>query len=243
MFVTTEKNSAGIYAFRFFIRGKPWIVTVDDYFLFYTTTTGARQPYFARIGQNEQFWGMLLEKAWAKVKGSYTMADGGFVENGLRSLVGSPVFSYITTYADADTTHALLMSADGLNYIMGAATAGATDTQYNGCGIAMSHAYSLISAFELKTSSTVDHKMYMMRNPWGISTYNGSWYYGDSAWTSSYKSQVPHSVDPTTSYNDGIFFVNSADFLTCFASYQIAHYRDGEGYTDTWYDKEEDLGF
>lgn len=40
VFVTTEKNDAGIYAFRFYIRGKPWIVTVDDYFLFYTSTTG-----------------------------------------------------------------------------------------------------------------------------------------------------------------------------------------------------------
>lgn len=36
VFITQEKNSAGIYAFRFYIRGKPWIVTVDDYFLFRT---------------------------------------------------------------------------------------------------------------------------------------------------------------------------------------------------------------
>jgi len=49
VFVTSEKNNVGIYAFRFFIRGKPWIVTVDDYFLFYTSN-GARTPYFARIG-------------------------------------------------------------------------------------------------------------------------------------------------------------------------------------------------
>jgi hypothetical protein len=40
---------------------------------------------------------MMLEKAWAKVKGTYTMADGGFVENGLRSLVGCPVFTYSTS--------------------------------------------------------------------------------------------------------------------------------------------------
>lgn len=107
----------------------------------------------------------------------------------------------------------------------------------------MSHAYSLISAFYLETSGTVDHKMYMIRNPWGISTYTGSWNYADSAWTSDYISQVPHSVNPTTSYTDGIFFVNAADFLVCFESFQIAHYRDDEGYTDTWYDKEGDFGF
>jgi len=26
-----EKNKAGIYALRMFIRGKPWTVTIDDY--------------------------------------------------------------------------------------------------------------------------------------------------------------------------------------------------------------------
>ena len=163
---------------------------------------------------------MMLEKAWAKVKGDYTMADGGFVENGLRSLVGCPVYSYTTTDQDADTVHALIMNADSLNYIMGAATAGSTDTATNECGIAMSHAYSLIAAFELKTSSTVDHKMYMIRNPWGVSYYTGSWNEADSAWTSDYISQVPHSINPTTSMtSDGIFFVDAANFLVCFSSF------------------------
>lgn len=134
------------------------------------------------------------------------------------------------------------MTADSLNYIMGAGTAGATDTATNACGIAMSHAYSLIAVFELKTGSTVDHKMYMLRNPWGISYFNQSWASGDAAWTTAYKSQVPHSVDPDTSQNDGVFFMNSNDFLYCFSDFQVAHYRDNEGYSDTWYDKENDNG-
>lgn len=29
-------------------------------------------------------WGPLLEKAWAKVIGNYELADGGYLENGLR---------------------------------------------------------------------------------------------------------------------------------------------------------------
>jgi hypothetical protein len=39
-------------------------------------------------------WGPLLEKAWAKLKGSYEAADGGFLESGMRALTGCPVFSY-----------------------------------------------------------------------------------------------------------------------------------------------------
>ncbi len=34
-FLTQETNDAGIYGIRFFIRGKPWVVTIDDEFLFF----------------------------------------------------------------------------------------------------------------------------------------------------------------------------------------------------------------
>ena len=30
-FLTQTKNKASIYGVRFFIRGKPWVVAVDDY--------------------------------------------------------------------------------------------------------------------------------------------------------------------------------------------------------------------
>ena len=39
-------------------------------------------------------WGVVLEKAWSKLKGNYDATDGGFLTNGLRSLIGSPVFYY-----------------------------------------------------------------------------------------------------------------------------------------------------
>jgi len=40
---------------------------------------------------------MILEKAWAKLKGTYEHADGGFIENGVRGLIGAPIFSYSTS--------------------------------------------------------------------------------------------------------------------------------------------------
>jgi hypothetical protein len=41
-------------------------------------------------------WAPILEKGWAKVKGDYESADGGFNVSGLRAVVGSPVFRYRT---------------------------------------------------------------------------------------------------------------------------------------------------
>ena len=68
-------------------------MTVDDYFLF-RGSDGNREAYFARIGKNNQIWAMLLEKAWAKMKGSYAQTNGGFVVSGLRMLTGAPTFTY-----------------------------------------------------------------------------------------------------------------------------------------------------
>jgi len=96
VFLTQTKNSVGIYGVRFFIRGKPWVVTIDDSFLY--SKPGANYLPLLKFAQpnsaNTAIWGPLLEKAWAKVKGSYNTADGGFVETGLRSLIGVPVFGY-----------------------------------------------------------------------------------------------------------------------------------------------------
>ena len=39
VFLTKEKNDAGIHAVRLFIRGKPWVIDVDDRFLYYFPET------------------------------------------------------------------------------------------------------------------------------------------------------------------------------------------------------------
>lgn len=92
-----------------------------------------------------------------------------------------------------------MKAADDLNYILGAGTIG-SDTMLNECNIVGGHAYSVISVFELKTGDTVDHQMYMVRNPWGSTTYNKDWKYNDDAWTTEYLSQVPYGINATESY-------------------------------------------
>jgi hypothetical protein len=49
-------------------------------------------------------WSAIIEKAWAKLKGSYTRAWNGYSVNGLRSVTGAPVFMYIIEELQG-TTH------------------------------------------------------------------------------------------------------------------------------------------
>ena len=49
---------------------------------------------YAQLGDDNSIWGAILEKAWAKVKGSYEASSDGVMSNGLRALTGAPVFNY-----------------------------------------------------------------------------------------------------------------------------------------------------
>jgi hypothetical protein len=77
-FLTNKVNSAGCYAVKFVIDGQPRIVVVDDYFPFIKTRGGKEIFAFAKskVGENE-IWVQLVEKAWAKLCGSYESSEMG----------------------------------------------------------------------------------------------------------------------------------------------------------------------
>jgi hypothetical protein len=52
----------------------------------------------------------------------------------------------------------------------------------NQYGIPNSHAYSVISAFYIKSSEKLIYKVYMIRNPWSTSNYKGMWNAKDKLW-------------------------------------------------------------
>jgi len=114
------------------------------------------------------------------MKGNYEASAGGWTQNPFRALTGAPVFEYWTNQdlVSADDLWDRFKAADDLNYLLGAGTDG-TDSMTNSCGIVAGHAYSMSAVFELKTGDTVDHKMYMLRNPWGVTSPTISWTHTD----------------------------------------------------------------
>lgn len=97
------------------MRGKPWVISIDDY-LFVDTYYDTDQLMFVQQAASGAIWGPFLEKGWAKVSGNMELADGGYLENGLRLFTGAPVFSYwgdeISDQSEADDLHAILKAAD-----------------------------------------------------------------------------------------------------------------------------------
>ena len=99
-------------------------------------------------------------------------------------MTGAPYFTYYPTADDVSVVFELLKAADASHYLMAGGTAGGgNDQETNACGIAMSHAYSLISAFTMTDAAGTAHDLVMFRNPWGVAEYTGTWSKDDANWT------------------------------------------------------------
>lgn len=63
-------------------------VIVDDYF-----PTRFGKPIFAVSQREGEIWPMIIEKAWAKVHGSYSKILYGYTQNAFVHLSGTPSLS------------------------------------------------------------------------------------------------------------------------------------------------------
>jgi len=76
MFITKTDNDAHVYVTRWLIDGKPRYVAVDEWI-----PATEKTPSFSKIFGDHDFWGIILEKAWAKIHGSFMATESGLHGN------------------------------------------------------------------------------------------------------------------------------------------------------------------
>ena len=106
-------------------------------------------PCFSKANGNE-LWVLMLEKAWAKLHGSYERIEAGHAHNVMNDLTGAPSFD-IDMEEEADGLFERLCEADKKNYMM-AASAGSTDASADvmeSLGLVAAHSYGLLAAHEV----------------------------------------------------------------------------------------------
>ena len=130
---------------RFWIRGKPWLVNVDDRVPF---LPGTDTPAHARISQYNSFWPLIAEKAWAKINGGYIEGGNGFASNAMRALTGVPVFDYMTKDLPHEDIWDLFIEAQQNNYPIIANT-GPDKDAVKLLKLRTSHAYSILAVFSV----------------------------------------------------------------------------------------------
>jgi len=84
MFITKTYNDVGIYALKLFVNSIETVVIVDDYF---PCSNSTNEPLFTS-SEDDEMWVMLLEKAWAKINGSYGRIVSGWSSHANYHLTG-----------------------------------------------------------------------------------------------------------------------------------------------------------
>ena len=115
------------------INGESRVVVVDDYFPFNpaTDTWAFARPSKTK-DRNNEIWVLIVEKAWAKVFGSYQRIEAGMVGEAMYPLTGcaSTGFRH-DDVVDVDGFWKRLVSADKRKYPMCVSTFSRLDKDVN----------------------------------------------------------------------------------------------------------------
>jgi len=212
IFVNEESNPQGVYGLKFYVKGIPTEVIIDDYFP--VDYSNQKQPLFSRPRGNE-LWVLLVEKAWAKIFKNYVACEGGYMDDAFEYLLGCPSIRYRTWEQTEDEIWQYLSEADKKNYVICAATHDKVPE-----GLVQNHAYALLSVHEVS-----GYRIIKLRNPFGELEWKGDFSDDSPLWTDEIKAIVGY-----TRSNDGVFCMTVQDFRKYFDLYSIARYEEGWKY-------------
>ena len=92
IFHTFKKK--GIFCFKFYKDMRPLYVIIDDRL---PVNRNSNQLIFARCKNYQEFFAPLIEKAYAKLFGSYERLNSGFIEDAIKDLTGLVTQRYVLT--------------------------------------------------------------------------------------------------------------------------------------------------
>ena len=124
-----------------YVNGIETAVIVDDFF-----PSIYNKPAFAH-SKNNEIWSLILEKAWAKLHGSYMRTKSGQPSFAAQHLLGTPTIrvDHVEKDFNLDKFWSLLVQYDKQNAIMNSTSNfEGTDSNFVD-GVAQGHVYSLIS--------------------------------------------------------------------------------------------------
>ncbi|XP_072478865.1 calpain-3 isoform X4 [Notamacropus eugenii] len=214
---TFTENYAGIFHFQFWRYGD-WVdVVIDD-----CLPTYNNQLVFTKSNHRNEFWSALLEKAYAKLHGSYEALKGGNTTEAMEDFTGGVTEFFEIKDAPRDM-YKIMKKAIERGSLMGCSIDTIVPVQYEtrmACGLVKGHAYS-VTGLEETTFKGEKVKLVRLRNPWGQVEWNGSWSDGWKDWAlidKAEKSRLQHQVT-----EDGEFWMSYEDFMYHFTKLEICN--------------------
>ncbi|XP_063079891.1 calpain-3b [Engraulis encrasicolus] len=163
------ENYAGIFHFQFWRYGE-WVdVVVDD-----RIPTCNNQLVFTRSGKENEFWSALLEKAYAKLHGSYEALKGGNALEAMEDFTGGVTEFFEIAEAPKELFHIMRKALDR-GSLMGCSidviVSVEQQTTKSSSGLVTGHAYSVTAVEEGAREDLKDLRIRLvrLRDPWGVS--------------------------------------------------------------------------
>ncbi|KAI5936777.1 Calpain-3 [Manis javanica] len=211
------ENYAGIFHFQFWRYGD-WVdVVIDD-----CLPTYNNQLVFTKSNHRNEFWSALLEKAYAKLHGSYEALKGGNTTEAMEDFTGGVTEFFEIKDAPRDM-YKIMKKAIERGSLMGCSIDTIVPVQYEtrmACGLVKGHAYS-VTGLEEALFKDEKVKLVRLRNPWGQVEWNGSWSDGWKDWSfvdKEEKARLQHQVT-----EDGEFWMSYDDFIYHFTKLEICN--------------------
>ena len=182
---------------------------------------------YVRSTKKNEFWSALLEKAYAKLHGSYEALIAGNSCDALEDFTGGITEVYLLKEAPENLFQILEKGFQRKSMIGCSIDPDPlfSSTQKNPQGLVCGHAYSITKTVVVNFPSNDGSSkipLLRVRNPWGNETeWNGAWCDKSPEWQvipEETKIEIGLTFD-----NDGEFWINLPDFFKYFATVEICN--------------------
>ncbi|XP_061381006.1 calpain-B-like isoform X7 [Danaus plexippus] len=216
-----DEEYAGVFHFRFWQYGR-WVdVVVDD-----RLPTYRGKLVFLHSSERNEFWSALLEKAYAKLHGSYEALKGGSTCEAMEDFTGGVTEMYEMTELPPNF-YTILLKAYERNSLMGCSIEPDPNVleAETPVGLIRGHAYSVtrVKYVDIETPGRAGKiPLLRLRNPWGNEAeWNGPWSDKSPEWRfipQSEKEELGLTFD-----DDGEFWMAFKDFTSNFDRVEICN--------------------
>ncbi|RNF26392.1 cytoskeleton-associated protein CAP5.5 [Trypanosoma conorhini] len=213
MFALCTPAEKRLGAYRLLLNKNGWWkpVLVDDFL-----PTVNAVPCFARVLDDPaELWVSLLQKAYAKLHGSYASITGGDAAHALRDFTGAPSYRFDEAWVAAAQQRAEVqelldkltrhLEEGNMVLLSTPAATGAQEGARN--GLRAGYTYSLKAVRQFPDSGVT---LLNLRNPWEpAEPWTGEWCAGSSKWETH--KEVRSGCNPDFSVKDGSFWMEWAE--------------------------------
>ncbi|XP_054635758.1 calpain-9 [Dunckerocampus dactyliophorus] len=212
-----DHQYAGIFHFQFWQHNKWLDVVVDD-----RLPTVRNQLIMLHSASNNEFWSALLEKAYAKLHGSYESLKGGSTMEAMEDFTGGVGEMYDTKKASGNLFFIMKKALDR-GSMMGCSidiSSSAESEAKLSNGLVKGHAYSITGLQEVNYRGR-KVKLIRVRNPWGQVEWNGPWSDHSKEWDYVDRAEKNRILQHST--EDGEFWMDFEDFKASYDKVEICN--------------------